>query len=150
MNSLLNSPARNVISVTLFMLVVVVATAGDELGGWSFQDAVYITPFLHALTMGTMIVGCTGMIFFTGALVQFFTIGQLQQLLGLRRMQTEIDKLSYHVIICGFGRIGVALAQALQDGGRRSSSSNRTSGGWPRRGAPAIFACRATPPTRAY
>ncbi len=135
MNSLLASPARNVIFVTIFMLVVVAcATVGYALAGWSFQDALYMvtltvftvgygevhpidTPFLRAWTMGTMIVGCTGMIFFTGALVQFFTIGQLQQLLGLRRMRTEIEKLSNHVIICGFGRIGVALAQALHSGG---------------------------------
>lgn len=32
-------------------------------------------------------------------------------------MHTEIDKLSNHVIICDFGRIGVALAKALKDGG---------------------------------
>ena len=31
------------------------------------------TAYLHALTMATMIFGCTGVIFFTGALVQFFT-----------------------------------------------------------------------------
>ena len=74
------------------------------------------TPLLHGLTMGTMIVGCTGMIFFTSALVQFLTIGQLRQRLGVRRVQTEIDKLSNHIIVCGFGRIGVALAQALRDG----------------------------------
>jgi voltage-gated potassium channel len=106
---------------------------GYVLAGWNFQDSLYMvtltvftvgygevhpidTPLLHGLTMGTMIVGCTGMIFFTSALVQFLTIGQLRQLLGVRRVQTEIDKLSNHIIVCGFGRIGVALAQALRDG----------------------------------
>jgi voltage-gated potassium channel Kch len=63
-----------------------------------------------------MVFGCTGMIFFTGALVQFFTLSPLQELLGGRRMQGEIDKLTGHVIVCGFGRIGVELAKALKDG----------------------------------
>ena len=75
------------------------------------------TPYLHALTMATMLFGCTGMIFFTGALVQLFTLSPLQQILGVRRVHTEIDKLTNHVIVCGYGRIGVALASSLKDGG---------------------------------
>jgi voltage-gated potassium channel Kch len=57
------------------------------------------------------------MIFFTGALVQFFTLIPLQEIFGDRRVHTEIDKLEDHVIVCGFGRIGVELAKALKDGG---------------------------------
>ncbi len=128
------APARNLIRIGVFILCVfVVATAGYMYAGWAFDDAIYMvaitvftvgfgevhpidTTYLHALTMGTMILGCTGMIFFTGALAQFFTIGQLQQIFGLRRVQTEISKLKDHVIICGFGRIGLALAQSLTDG----------------------------------
>jgi voltage-gated potassium channel len=128
-------PSRNLVRVTLFILLLVaVATAGYMEAGWSFQDSIYMvtltvftvgygevhpidTPYLHALTMGTMLVGCTGMIFFTGALVQFFTLRPLQQILGVRRVHTEVDKLNNHVIVCGYGRIGVALAEALKDGG---------------------------------
>ncbi len=135
MDNLIAFPSRNLIRVSLFMLVVVVmATAGYMEAGWNIQDSLYMvtltvftvgygevhpidTPYLHALTMATMVFGCTGVIFFTGALVQFFTLSPLQQLLGVRRVQTEVDKLSDHVIICGFGRIGVALAKALKDGG---------------------------------
>ena len=32
-------------------------------------------------------------------------------------MTTEIERLNQHVIICGFGRIGVMLAKDLKDGG---------------------------------
>jgi voltage-gated potassium channel len=128
------APARNIIRIGIFILAVfVVATAGYMHAGWTFSDSIYMvaitvftvgygevrpidTTYLHALTMGTMILGCTGMIFFTGAMAQFFTIGQLQQIFGHRRVQTEIAKLKHHVIICGFGRIGVALAQSLSDG----------------------------------
>jgi voltage-gated potassium channel len=31
-------------------------------------------------------------------------------------MQAEIDKLNNHIIVCGYGRIGVELAKALKDG----------------------------------
>ena len=116
------------------LVVVVLATAGYMEAGWSFQDSLYMvsltvftvgygevrpinTADLHALTMATMLLGCTGMIFFTGALVQLFTLSPLQQILGVRRAYSEIDKLDGHVIVCGYGRIGVALAKALKDGG---------------------------------
>jgi voltage-gated potassium channel len=134
MDNLLVFPSRNLVRVTLFMLLVaVVATAGYMEAGWSFQDSLYMvtltvftvgygevnpinTAYLRALTMATMLLGCTGMIFFTGALVQLLTLSPLQQILGLRRVYTEVDRLSNHVIVCGYGRIGVALAKALTDG----------------------------------
>jgi len=135
MERLLAHPSRNLVRVAVFMLVVwAAATFGYAEAGWSIPDALYMvtltvftvgyeevhpidTPFLHVLTMATMGFGCTGMIFFTGALVQFFTLSPLQEFLGGRRMQSDIDKLENHVIICGFGRIGVELARALRDGG---------------------------------
>jgi voltage-gated potassium channel Kch len=55
------------------------------------------------------------MIVLTGALVQVFTLFQFRRLLGLDKMQTEIEKLTGHAIICGYGRIGVQLAKALTD-----------------------------------
>ncbi len=134
---LLGSPIRNLVSVTVFMAaVLVLATLAYMAAGWPFSDAFYMvvltlwsvgydevrpisTPFLHFVTIATIILGCTGMIFFTGALVQFFTVTQLQQLFGLRRVQSEIDKLENHVIVCGFGRIGVMLARGLSTGGTR-------------------------------
>ncbi len=135
MDSLLAHPSRNLVRVAVFMLAVwIAATAAYVEAGWNLQDALYMvtltvftvgygevrpidTPFLHLLTMGTMVFGCTGMIFFTGALVQFFTLRPLQEFLGDRRVHTEIEKLEGHVIVCGFGRIGVELAKALKDGG---------------------------------
>lgn len=131
----LDYPSRNLIRGGLFMLVVwTAATFAYWKAGWSFQDALYMvtltvftvgygevrpidTPFLHVVTMATMAFGCTGMIFLTGALFQFMTFNSIQQLLGGRRVQAEIDKLDKHIIVCGYGRIGVELAKALKDGG---------------------------------
>jgi voltage-gated potassium channel Kch len=127
-------PSRNLIRGTVFMAIVWVgATTGYMRAGWNFEDALYMvtltvftvgydevrpidTEYLHLLTMGTMAVGCTGMIFLSGALVQFMTLNPLQQLLGGRRVQSEVDKLKNHIIVCGYGRIGLELAKALKDG----------------------------------
>jgi Trk K+ transport system NAD-binding subunit len=56
------------------------------------------------------------MIYLTGALVQFITFTQLQQVLGNGRMNKQIEELKNHVIICGFGRIGNMLAKELRAG----------------------------------
>jgi voltage-gated potassium channel Kch len=132
----LGSPYRNLASILLFMAIVcVVATLAYMRAGWSFADASYMvtltiytvgygevrpidTPYLHAVTMSTMVFGCTGMILLTSALVQVFTAMQLRAYFGADRMQRRIDELSDHVIICGFGRIGVMLARELNTAGR--------------------------------
>ena len=131
----LGSPIRNLVSILVFMAVVIVlATLAFMGAGWSFADASYMvlltvytvgygevhpinTPYLHAVTMGTMVLGCTGMILLTSALVQLFTVMQLRQILGNKGMADRIDKLSGHVIICGYGRIGVMLARELAAAG---------------------------------
>ncbi len=134
MDKIVVYPARNLIRGAIFMAIVwLAATTGYERAGWSFQDALYMvtltvftvgygevrpidTPYLHVVTMATMTFGCTGMLFLTGALIQFMTLNPLQQLLGGRRVQADIDKLDKHIIVCGYGRIGIELAKALHDG----------------------------------
>ena len=134
MNRLAGTPARNLISILVFMATVVVLSTGAYMGaGWSFADALYMvlltvytvgygevhainTPYLHAVTMGTIVLGCTGMILVTGALVQVLTFSQIQSLLGTNRVKTDINKLKDHIIVCGFGRIGVMLARDLKAG----------------------------------
>lgn len=127
----LASPTRNLIVGSAFVwLVIGLGTAAYVISGWSWGDAFYmviltvftvgyeevrpiVTPELRAITIGIIIFGCTGMIFVTGALVQFITAAQLAEMLGTRRMTQRIDRLQNHVIICGFGRIGNQLARAL-------------------------------------
>jgi voltage-gated potassium channel len=130
----LSSPLRNLAAGLAFMIVVsAAATVAYMANGWRFADALYMvvltvytvgyeevipinTPELRAITIALIVTGCTGMIFLTGALIQLITASQLQQLFGFRRMQKEIDRLTDHVIICGYGRIGQMLARELQAG----------------------------------
>jgi len=131
LTGLLDSPVRNLTAgVAYTVTVMVLATAAYMAAGWSFRDAAYMvivtvytvgynevrpinTPALNAITIGLIVLGCTGMIFLTGALVQFFTLNQLNKTMGLKRMKTQIDELSEHVIVCGFGRLGTMLARSL-------------------------------------
>jgi voltage-gated potassium channel len=131
MTGLLDSPGRNLtVGVTFVVTVMTLATAAYMAAGWSFRDAVYMviitvytvgfnevrpinTPALNAITIALILLGCTGIIFLTGALVQFITASQLNRVIGLKRMNTQIDQLKGHVVVCGFGRLGAVLARTL-------------------------------------
>lgn len=128
----LASPLRNLFAGLLFMAGVgAVATFAYVAEGWSLSDALYMvvltvysvgygevepvnTPELRAITAALIVAGCTGMIFLTGSLFQLIAASQIQQVFGSRRMQKDIDKLSAHVIVCGFGRIGQMLCRQLR------------------------------------
>lgn len=127
-------PFRNLaISVAFVLFVAACAIVAYRAAGWSFDDALYMvtltiftvgygevrpinTDYLHAVTMATMVFGCTGVIIVTGSLVQALTQSQLEQFFG-KRVERDIDRLSGHIIICGFGRIGLMLAQELASAG---------------------------------
>jgi voltage-gated potassium channel Kch len=135
MTRLLGSPARNLVSIIVFMLVLAaLATVAYLAAGWSLADAVYMvvltvytvgyeevrplsTPYLRTITEMLIVLGCTGMILLTGALVQVLTFNQIETLLGANRMKNDINRLNRHVIVCGFGRIGVMLARDLAAAG---------------------------------
>lgn len=134
-SEVLGSPLRLLAGTLIYVGVVfILATIGYLIAGWPIGDATYFvtltifsvgygevrpidTEWLRALTIATMVLGCTGMIVLTGALVQLFTLFQFRRMLGSNAMQTRIEKLENHVIICGFGRIGVQLARELHAGG---------------------------------
>ncbi len=132
-STVLGSPLR-VLSGTLIFVAALFcgSTLGYVSAGWPLGDAAYMvvltifsvgygevrpidSTFLRLLTTATIVLGCTGMIVLTGALVQVFTLFQFRQLLGMDKMQTDIDKLKDHAIICGYGRIGMQLAKALTE-----------------------------------
>jgi voltage-gated potassium channel len=131
MTGLLDSPIRNLsVGVAYTVTVMIVATVAYMAAGWSFRDAIYMvivtiytvgynevrpinTPALNVITIGLIVLGCTGVIFLTGALVQFFTLDQLNKTMGLKRMNRQIDELKGHVVVCGFGRLGHVLARSL-------------------------------------
>jgi Trk K+ transport system NAD-binding subunit len=131
----MDAPLRNLALILGFLFLVTVgATIAYMLAGWSLLDALYMVVltiytvgfrevrpvddlYLRAVTMAVMFLGCTGMILMTGALVQLFTASEIRNLLGGNRMRSDIARLKDHTIICGFGRIGLQLAQELSGAG---------------------------------
>jgi voltage-gated potassium channel len=132
---LIGSPMRNLLSILIFLLVVIVCTTVAYMeAGWRLADAFYMvvltiftvgygevhplnTVYLRTVTEGLMFLGCTGMILMTGALVQMFTASEIRNLLGTNRVKSDIERLKDHVIICGYGRIGAMLAHELTAAG---------------------------------
>jgi voltage-gated potassium channel len=131
-DGVLGSPLRTLAGTLLYVgAIFMIATLLYAHAGWSLGDAAYMvllsifsvgfenvrpidTAYLRGVTAFVIVFGCTGMIVLTGALVQVFTLFQVRRLLGIDRMQSEIAALTNHVIICGYGRIGVQLAHELQ------------------------------------
>jgi voltage-gated potassium channel len=131
----ISRPKANLLyAATFVVLVMIVFTLGYRYAGWSWSDAFYMVimtafsvgfgevqpvtdPGLRAGTMALIVLGCTGIIFITGSLVQMLTEAQINRALGGKRMENEIEKLKNHAIICGFDRIGRMIASQLGQGG---------------------------------
>lgn len=126
---------RNVVrAVTLLILITIIGTAGYIIiEDFSFLDALYMTVIVlttigfsevHPLdddgrifTIALAIFG-VGAIFYTLiAVVQFLIEGELGNILGVQRMRSQIQSLSNHYILCGFGRVGQEIAQEFVNRG---------------------------------
>ena len=115
-------------------LVFVVGTIGYRVIGLSWVDASYQTTTtittvgfreLHDFSDGeqlfTMFIIVTGVstVLYTFTLgMQVVVEGQVRQVLGRRRMDNKIAKLEDHVVLCGWGRVGQAIADDLVHAGR--------------------------------
>ncbi len=128
----LKSPNRQFLyGACLFVGTILVGFLVYWLAGWPALDAIYMviitifgvgygevntmTPELRIFTIVFIVAGCTALIYTIGAFINWLTEGQLQRLLGERKMEKDIEHLSDHVVICGYGRIGRLLAAQLSE-----------------------------------
>ncbi|MGD9720184.1 MAG: TrkA family potassium uptake protein [Pirellulales bacterium] len=124
------SVRRMIVGASFFTLTCVIAISGYMLAGWRLLDAIYmvvITVFgvgygetkpldssgLKVFTMGVIIAGCSSAIYVVGGFVQMLAEGEINRVLGSRRMSKGIELLKDHAILCGYGRVGQVLAQEL-------------------------------------
>ena len=119
------------LGVVLLGIWTLVGTIGFALiEGWSLFDSFYMTILtistvgygeVHPLTGAgriftsvVIVLGIGTAIYTFARLGQVVLEGELQGVLGRKRMKREVAKLKDHYIVCGFGRIGKPVAAGLQ------------------------------------
>lgn len=92
---------------SLYFFVITASTVG-------YTEQSTAPPAQQLLTIAIILISTLTVGYTIGLIVQAMVEGQMNRALGVRRMTREIEKLSGHTIICGFGRIGQALADDLR------------------------------------
>lgn len=90
----------------LYQTVTTVATVG-------FREVHPFNDLGEVFTIALVILGAGTVLYNLGLLVEAVTEGNLRQHLERRRMDRQIEEMTGHVIICGFGRVGKAAAEHL-------------------------------------
>src|SRR5260370_874808 len=90
----------------LFMVGVTISTVG-------YGEVQPVSGAARALTMVVIFLGSIAVTFTLAGFVQFLAEGEIRQLLGRQRMRRQIETLSGHTIIAGFGRVGTLVAEEL-------------------------------------
>lgn len=94
----------------IWMVVITISTVG-------FSERSELPVELQLLTMAVILLGVSASAYTFGSLIQYLLEGEFDRVLGTRKMNKEISKLSGHVVVCGFGRIGEDLVRMLQSRG---------------------------------
>jgi voltage-gated potassium channel len=68
-------------------------------------------------TIVLILVGVGTALYAFGVVLESLIEGQLSELLGRRRMERRIEQMRGHVIVCGWGRVGRAIAEELTGAG---------------------------------
>ena len=95
----------------LWMVVITISTVG-----YGERSEVELNAKL--LSIGVIMLGVTaGAYTFTG-LIQLILAGEIDRVLGRKRMEKELKKMKNHTIVCGFGKSGRELCERLKDAGQ--------------------------------
>jgi voltage-gated potassium channel len=116
-------------------LVLVSGTVGYLLLGFGLLDAMYQTVTTvttvgfrevqplgaggQIFTMALILIGVGTALYTLGVVLEALIEGHLRQHTERRRMDREISRMTGHVIICGWGRVGRACAQHLTATGQK-------------------------------
>ena len=111
------------------MLILVGSFGYMFIENWSFMDGLYMTIITLAsvgygevnpvsfegriFTVVLILLGVGFFVYVGGNVIQFLVEGRIRLVLGRRKLDTQINKLKGHYIICGYGRIGRVLARFL-------------------------------------
>ena len=112
------------------LAVFVVSVVGYLTFGWSLIDSVYmvvitmfsvgfeevhplITVWQKIFTMLVIIGGTSAVVFVIGEVIRFITEGEVLKVIKELKKSRQVEGVTQHAIICGYGRIGQILAHDL-------------------------------------
>jgi len=118
------------ISVCTCIAVILFGTSGYMIiEDWDFVDAFYMTVItlttvgfgeIHELgdagkvfTVLLILAGVGVILYIISMVTQFVVEGRIREVLGRRKLEKNIQKLKYHYIICGYGRVGQTICDML-------------------------------------
>lgn len=128
-------PQRRIIAGTaVFVLTCVAAVAGYRAAGWSLIEAVYmvvitisgvgygevrpvLSPAMKVFTILVILFGMGSGFYVLGTALRWVVELDVRGVMGARRMKQEIQSLTGHTVICGYGRMGQMLATELSKTG---------------------------------
>jgi voltage-gated potassium channel len=125
---------RLLFPVAVLAALLAAGTLGYQVvEGWGWFDALYMTAitittvgFLEVHPMGpggrvfTMALALGGVFtaFYAAAeFIRAVVTGEIRTVLGRQRMESRLEKLSGHFVVCGFGRMGRLVAEEFSSAG---------------------------------
>lgn len=100
---------------------------------WNFRDSLFMTAItittvgygeVHDLTAAgeiftivLLVFGVGIILYLLGTAAKLLLEGELEDLIGRKRLEKKISELKEHYIICGFGRMGKTIAKELSSRG---------------------------------
>lgn len=101
-----NMTGRNLLD-SIYMVVI-------TLSGVGYGEDSHLETVEKLFTIMVIVFGLTTGFYIIGGFAQMMTEGEINRAMGVRRVSREIERLSGHVVVCGFGRVGAILADQLQ------------------------------------
>jgi len=125
---------RLLVPLAILGVLLAAGTLGYQLvEGWGRLDALYMTVITlttvgfqetHPLSAGgrvfTMALALGGVFtaFYAGVeFIRAVVTGEILTVLGRQRMESRLEKLSGHFVVCGFGRMGRLVAEEFSSAG---------------------------------
>jgi voltage-gated potassium channel len=145
MMATVRDPFRRVrIGLVALVLVVVAGTGGYLILGFGFLDALYQTVItvttvgfgtqrpLHAggkvFTIVLILLGVGTALYCFSTVLEVLIEGHMRDLVRRRSMERSIDRMSGHVVVCGWGRVGREVARFLAAAGEQVVVVDRDAG----------------------
>ena len=91
-----------------YMTVITISTVG-------FSEIKPLSQVGRIITVIVIVSGISVLTYTLGQVARIFVEGELQRILGRRKLEKQISKLNDHYIICGNGRIGTIICRELSD-----------------------------------